>query len=488
MVYELSALRRFSHSALIIAIVLYAAGAIALAWWMPYRPAMTISRPSQCNMLIGFSPDGRRIAAGPEWTGISTGDRIAGVPLSNDPFWVWDLTQGYPLRVGPITGLEPQVLLALAVNPTSRPSMWWRFVDDSNWRTRFLEANPWRVEKENPEWRSQLPTLNGKASYFSQNGELVVLDSRVGKDGSEVISWTTNQRLFQLPEFLMSVVFLPDGESVIATSLRPVNSHSQPQHFVGRWNLKTGCQEALTTWTDASLVDDYQLPRTREISITGRWILETQQPGGFQNGLVVRDMVRGVAKFADESAEWFVFVDGDRFLVTTHSDPNGARPPSLRFLDLESGKWKALLLEDRSGSPFVAAQKNGCLVAASIEHYRSSPLDNWPQLASWLWSWGLDLQLSQVEVVVADASTGDAIAYLPHGPKANGVNAGYVESIQPTMAFSPDGKRLAVLADDAIRIWDLPPPRSWGLILSMPLIPAALFLVVVARRRCRLPN
>src|SRR5205085_12354831 len=53
------------------------------------------------------------------------------------------------------------------------------------------------------------------------------------------------------------------------------------------------------------------------------------------------------------------------------------------------------------------------------------------------------------------------------------------------IAFSPDSSRLATVGDDDIvRIWDLPPPRSWGLILVLPLIPAApLALFGIWRRR-----
>jgi hypothetical protein len=57
---------------------------------------------------------------------------------------------------------------------------------------------------------------------------------------------------------------------------------------------------------------------------------------------------------------------------------------------------------------------------------------------------------------------------------------------EPRIAFSPDGRRLAVLSDDAIRIWDLPICKPWGLILSLAAIPpAAIALLILAGRGLR---
>src|SRR5207248_8523995 len=52
---------RFLRTPLGLAAVLYAAGMIALAWWLPHRPTFEI--PCQVDHLLGFSIDGQRFAA-----------------------------------------------------------------------------------------------------------------------------------------------------------------------------------------------------------------------------------------------------------------------------------------------------------------------------------------------------------------------------------------------------------------------------------------
>jgi hypothetical protein len=45
--------------------------------------------------------------------------------------------------------------------------------------------------------------------------------------------------------------------------------------------------------------------------------------------------------------------------------------------------------------------------------------------------------------------------------------------------ISPDGRRLTMMSEDGIRIWDLPPRRPVGLLLGLAAVPALLFTALV---------
>jgi WD40 repeat protein len=99
---------------------------------------------------------------------------------------------------------------------------------------------------------------------------------------------------------------------------------------------------------------------------------------------------------------------------------------------------------------------------------------------------GFDIESERREVAVFDLTSCRELISLPHGPGNIYANGYYMQSVEPSMVFSPDSHRLAVLGDDAIRIWDVPPRRSWRLIFSLPLIPVLpIALLGLWRRRRR---
>ncbi len=142
--------------------------------------------------------------------------------------------------------------------------------------------------------------------------------------------------------------------------------------------------------------------------------------------------------------------------------------------------------DDAGDVPVVVPHPDGRLLAVGVYDSRPHPFARWPELVDWLDRHGLDLHPSPSHVVLIDAADGSEVDRLLHGPSPWTWYAPEVFDAQPAMAFSPDGRRLAVLGDDAIRIWDLPLRRSWGLILALAAgPPAAAGVVLLAARLLR---
>jgi hypothetical protein len=128
--------RQFRRPTLILA-ALYLAFVGLLCGLLPYQPAMIVPRGDFHQMLIGFSPDGRRLATGPRISHLSIVNLNGGPPLPDDPFQFWSVTSGpAPTRIEVTSDLEDQVLLAFARNPAGR-RFFWPYVDDLEFRHRL---------------------------------------------------------------------------------------------------------------------------------------------------------------------------------------------------------------------------------------------------------------------------------------------------------------------------------------------------------------
>jgi hypothetical protein len=126
----------------------------------------------------------------------------------------------------------------------------------------------------------------------------------------------------------------------------------------------------------------------------------------------------------------------------------------------------------------VHPQSGGPLVAVLLSRWHSPPWSNWPRVATWLQSLGIRPDRSESDIALIDVTSGNVESYLSDLNGESGVD-------EMQIAFSPDGKRLAVLAGDAIRIWQLPIRRPWWLVVSLPLIPAGALLYWGVRRSTR---
>ncbi|HEX4589739.1 MAG TPA: WD40 repeat domain-containing protein, partial [Gemmataceae bacterium] len=476
----------------VILAVLYLAGVGFLSAVLPYRPAMTVPRGDFHQMLVGFSPDGCRLAIGPRISHLSviTSDRGAG--LTDDPTEVWDVASSEAPRRLPLSpDLDPDVLLAFGRNPEGR-RFFWPYVDDASFRLQVLSpTNPWGLDIRNPHWQRGLPLLNTGACQFSPDGRLV---ARFDADfGVVIVESTSGRTLLQLPAMTESLVFLPDGETAVSAQLTFVGPAEHAHYRVTRWSLIDGRATTSTEWDDASAkVNGGLAPGMLRLSPDGRWLGDLWEPEastGSKDGLVIWNTSNGQKHLAVPPASWYTFARRGSTLVTVN-DPAGRSKPRLRLFDLDSRETQGLFPNrfdaGQEDTPLVFTSPDGELLAIAVQDPKPHILARCPKLIGWLEHLGIDLQSSQGFVALVRASDGYESARLPPGPSPL-FNIPGLSEVEPTVAFSSDGRRLAVLADDAIRIWDVPVRRPWGLILSFAAVPPAVIgLFQVSRRICRL--
>jgi hypothetical protein len=291
---------RFHCSLLGVAPLIYVAGIIGLAFWLPYRPSIIIPRPIADSFLVGFSPDGNRLAIARSRGVASTRTEVDAIVVQPDSISIWDLSSGQPLRQFIPGDVDRLVLHALTINRSARPSVWWRLVDDPIWRSQFMARSPWKAASYSEDWRGDIPIFESNAFYFSRDGQVLALDSRQGKSGSSVVHWPSNQTLFQLPEFLTAVQFLPDGESLVAVSAKSTN-YPAIQYHLSLWNFKSKSESPGIVW-DEAFPDDGKHLHSIAMSSDGRFLAESPQPGGPPYGALVRDTTTGEIRFKDADA------------------------------------------------------------------------------------------------------------------------------------------------------------------------------------------
>src|SRR5215207_3035694 len=115
-------LTRLYRRPVVILAGLYLAGVGLFAWLLPYRPAMLAPRGDFHQMLIGFSPDGDRLA-----TSVSVMRFLPGADdqeWPEDPLQIWRIDAGQPTRVEPRPGIDVRRLARFVVSPAARPLVW----------------------------------------------------------------------------------------------------------------------------------------------------------------------------------------------------------------------------------------------------------------------------------------------------------------------------------------------------------------------------
>jgi hypothetical protein len=292
-----------------------------------------------------------------------------------------------------------------------------------------------------------------------------------------LIEWQSGRLLLRLPETTVSVVFLPAGRTVISAQLSFVGTDQYAHYKVNRWNLNDGQTTVLTEWDDHSAhLNGGLAPGMLQVSADGRWLVDLWEPpasSGPADGLVVWNAANGEKHLAVPTARWYKLVRGGHTLVTMHA-PAVPSAPCLQLFDLESGATHGLFPNtsgmDDVDVPLVVPSPNGQLLAVGVQDPRPHPMVAWPKLVNWLERLGIDLNPSQSFVALLQAADGRELARLPFGPSRI-LNVPELADEEPTIVFSPDARRLAVLGEDGIRIWDLPIRRPWALILSLAAIP-----------------
>jgi hypothetical protein len=446
-------------------------------------------------MLIGFSPDGRRLATGPRVLHYSTLDVVKDALSPPDAFQVWNVAENRPPeRMQLPRVIENNVLQACSVIPSSR-QFFWRYLDYAERQSSAMSPNPFGVDVRDPEWRDHFILLNTAAFQFSQDRRLAL---RCNDDlTSNVVEWETGRVLLHVPATTVSFDFLPDGLTALSAQLSFIGDDEHAHYGVRRWNLKDGSATTLSEWDETSAKRNGGVSSgLLQLTPDGRWLVDLWAPpasSGPANGLIVWDTVKGQKHFAVPAARWFWLARNSHTLVTVHEaiDPS---TPRLRLFDLETGAARDLFSNspstDVENVPVVVSSPNGKLLAIGVPDPHPHPLANWPRLNDWLEQVGIGLQADQSFVALIDATDGSERNRLPFGPAA-WFEAPELSDDEPTMAFSDDGRRLAVLGEDAIRVWDLPIRRPWLQILSLAAIPPAalglLLLAIRLRRRSRAP-
>lgn len=461
--------------------ILYVAGALALAWWLPHRPSMTLPSANYYQFLVGFSPDGTRLAVAPRFEG----DRMSSSKVEArraDPYWIWDTKEKTSEQFVWEGSFQLGESNFLPLCRTTRSAIWWHFLDDPKWCRRLESDN----DAERDE-RRKASVSHPDSRPRPSNRDRLLLALSSGNGGIDLIDWEPYRRLVELPHRPTTIAYSPRDDSIIAACPKIMTRGAHPRYCVERWSLQTGRKIAESYWEDLDqTIEDalYPLSRIMTVSPEGRWVVDSRSneydPKSV-NGLYVRDSVTCFERFFVPGPKSFAFANSDRILITKH-DFNGEL--WLRLVDLETGESRALTTNRGYSQTVFEPESMGSLFAAAVYCYRPSPLAHLPKLNNWLNSLGIDLSASRSDVLVFDAVGGNQIACLPNGPYVH--SSQYWEDVVPQLAFSPDGKFLAVLSDDGIRIWDLPARRSWGLILMLPMLIAAPIAFVAFRRRKRL--
>jgi WD40 repeat protein len=485
-------LRQFRRPVVTLA-TLYLSGVGILAAVLPYRPARVVPRGDFHQMLVGFSPDGRRLATGPRLSHLSVVNprRGSGLP-DDDPFEIWDVAGPLPVRVALSSRTDDDdFLFAFGRNPEGR-RFFWRFVDDPAFRRIVSSPALWGADAHELEWRGRLPTINTAGCQYSPDGRFAAL-FEPGLSAGIVVEWPTGRPLIRLPAMTQSVAFLPDGRTVVSAQINFSEPDQQAHYQVSRADLSTGRTTAVAKWDPAAKANGGLTPWSLLLSPDGRWLIDLWEPrasGKTDSGVVVWDATNGEKHLSLSSAQYGKLARNGRTLAAVY-DTLGQGDPRLMLFDLETGATCGSCIND-SGSeertPEVYVNPDGEILAVTIPDPHQHPLESWPKLRGWLERAGIRLSPSESLVVLVQSSDGRDLARLPLGP-SHLFNLGEHADAEPAIAFSPGGRRLAVLADDAIRIWDLPIRRPWALILSCATIPPVAFgLLVITIRRWRSPR
>jgi WD40 repeat protein len=446
-------LRQFRRPVVIL-VVLYLACVWLLSSVLPPQPTMIVPRSEFMQMLIGFSPDGRRLAVGPHayYTTQAT--------LSEDSFQVWQLDSAPPSRIDIRDRAKPGFRLAFLCSSPAGRRLFWRYLDEPEW---------WGSRK--------LPAII--SPEVSPDGRWIVTEG--------IRDWVTGRSAGGLPEFFGQLFLLPGGSVTLKLTEFDGGAHFQ----VSRWDLDQEHEIRRMEWDNFRTAEYYvNWGCNPEISQDGRWLLQqgaVDGKWGKPNSLIVWDVATGRKHICMPHAESATFIDS-RVLASTHT-PTDESLARLCLTNLVTGTTYDCLPippqdEKDNDISIVLPAPDGQTLAAGILRLRSNWLARWPRLADWLSRCGLYAYPVENAVVVMAAADGRELAWLPHGPRMEADIGTAVAA--PTLAFSADGQRLAVLGDDAIRIWDLPIRKRWTLILSLAAIPpAAICLLILAVRFIR---
>jgi hypothetical protein len=157
-----------------------------------------------------------------------------------------------------------------------------------------------------------------------------------------------------------------------------------------------------------------------------------------------------------------------------------ASTDDLRFWNPDAGTDATFTAAFALRPRIAGVSPDGAFAAVNLPDESSGPRTGWAALDIALVRWGIARSHSRTLALVATA-TGREVARVPD-------DGGDAEPREGAGAFSPDGRRLAVMGrDGVVCVYDWPLPRPWALAACVAAGPAALFalgdLVVRQLRR-----
>jgi WD40 repeat protein len=455
--------------------LLYLIGVGLLAWLLPPQPRLRFSAEDELPTLVGFSPDGRTLST-------RAGIHVNSLPIETveaTTFRFWDVSTG--------RGWSPPPKIAERSSPLLWEWYYQQWCNDPGRRYVFWECalapNPRRRLAE----ISRFPPIPaddadspGPRGYFelSPDGRLAICqrghDPEDRGDDYQVYDRDTGRRLLHIPAGVGNPTFGPGPSTVTLHERGPRPSDV----IIRRLDVATGKELFRTRLAN---VDGEQASLSPDL----HWLL-VWQPAHEVGKWAVYGAESGQCRLVIADWEDCLFAREGQTLITTHRPADG-RPARVQFWDLDTGQPSG---EYRFGpqadyAPILhALSPDGKLLAVNADGPRPDPLADWPTLAGVLKDWGLRTESTeQYDLLLLDTVTGRLQARLPDGP----IPSLATRDAEPKVAFTDDGRQLAVVgADGVVRIWDLPLRKPWGLILSLAAVPpASLGGLLVVRRRLR---
>ena len=449
--------------------ILYLACFGVLAVVLPYVPRLQFAVESPVTTLVGFSPDGHTLATTEGILLLSTAE--VDNDYQGEPFRFWNVA---PHRNG--GNAKP-----LAERTDRR--LWWIHWDWDElpgrkrvfWECALAPDVDRRLSELFPcvtaQFNRDKPLPESADLWFSPDGQLGVYqlaeDFDEPRGTTRVYHQGTGRLLYELPKDECVMAFGPTHGVVTTLQFRSGPS----KLIVHRRHAISGAEISRTEWDES--------PDKRCcLSPTGRWLvtdhgdleksncsvydIETKRrrlvvPDASETRFCEQDLTLVISQSGNETSAWVQIWD-----LETDTPTGEYRPPP--------DMWPTL----------HALSSDGEQLVVTLEGEQPTLLSKWPWLWDRLQAWGL--RSNPLNVIMLNAGTGEVQARLPGGPS-------FGERSEPRVAFSDDGRQLAVVgADRIVRIWDLPLRRPWALIFSLAALPplALLLLISLARRlTCR---
>jgi WD40 repeat protein len=439
-------------------------GVHAMLWTLlPPVPRLTIADPAPFSLgrntpFSAFTPDG------------------LGIVVNHDAaIKVWNVGTGQLETEIPLPQMNLNSLSHVVVmSPVGRRAL---VYDESRNAPLFVDLeNGGTVELPPFGGRGSTESLGGFARLvaFAPDGEGIVCSDWSTADSQHFALYfrpaTSPPIAWRLPDLAENLAIAPDGKTAAAIARGLVKG----EHGLGEGVYLVDKCRGRVFATAETLGSAYGIPAFSSDSRT----LATGQmrwPNGMiLNGHWPRSSVqlwdvpslKPLATFKDESLVGWL---SDARLVTA-SEVGLSVGSEIRVRD---GRTGALIAEHHiatfgggSRAEWLPDTFRGRLMAA-CRYYDPPPWRKW--LAQHIPLKALETSWTTILLQVIDVESGNVVATFP--------------ASSDVIALSPDGRTAAVVDNDGITIWDLPPRKPGGIVLALMIAEVSLLIARTAWRR-----